>query len=298
MKEGFDKTNNPITPLGRFKEYIALGKIGPTKQEFFIFLGVSIGVGLLLTVNDYEIFESYPLPIMEQCSEVENPIYLLLRDIKPDEVNSTLLLYHNETNSWSKPSGNETDGKLYHVNMTWYMNITNRDYFCDYWKDKLGVEEGSQLDFGIPHWKILTLNFLIIGAVLGGVRIATAWLWQNKGSNRVMHKWKLLMGVVWFFSANIWFYFGWLDGVYYMFKRELIFGVELDHLNGLGLFNFTQWLFSLFPGTNPNVGFWDLATLAILGIIIFLVTWIVAREIIIRWEAESDSKQKTEETKG
>ena len=276
---------------GLSKIFNVVRGFGPTKEEFAVFFFISVGILLLLTYNDKVIFDSYVSLIIAECFLDQNTDNLVVMKTEPFEVNS------NE------------------INMTNYMDVKNRLYFCDLWekkfygesfskkqidfletiklKDEINDEnsslseeeknilrnqlqknqnstEISQLKYGIPHWDILTTNWIFISLVLGFLRISTSWLWQKDGNGkRVMTRIKIIMGSVWCFGTLIWFYFGFLDIVYFIYKREEL-PEKWDWLNDLGLFSIAQY----FTGT-ADVEKLDILLLACLGVFCYVILWIV-----------------------
>jgi len=290
---------------GLSKIFNVVRGFGPTKEEFAVFFFISVGILLLLSYNDKVIFDSYPSLIIAKCFLDQNTDNLVFMKTEPFEVNS------NE------------------INMTNYIDVKNRLYFCDLWekqindknesfskkqindenesfskkqihfletikiKDEINDEnsslseeeknvlrnllqknqnstEISQLNYGTPHWSILTINWIFISLVLGLLRISTSWLWQKDGNGkRVMTRIKIIMGSVWCLGTLIWFYFGFLDIAYFIYRREEL-PEKWDWLNNLGLFSIARY----FTGT-ADVEKSDILLLGCLGVFCYVILWIV-----------------------
>jgi len=244
MNKQLQKASQSITnEIRKISKILDLEHFGPTKEEFAVFSAVSIGIFVLLTVNDIVIFDNYPKPIMNECYVETNPNILNLLEIEPTEVDPNM------------------------INMTTYMDAHNRDSFCKFWREQIGITDESQLSFGAPHWNILTTNFLVIAIVIGAIRTLTSWFWQIKNGRRFFHWVKVVMGLVWFVGTLIWFYFGYLDLGYYIFRGNTV-PESLPWLNDLGLFIIAKD----FTGSS-NVESLDLTILAIIGGCLYVIIW-------------------------
>jgi len=147
----------------------------------------------------------------------------------------------------------------------------NNSKLCQDFRKKMDLEENSQLEIGSKYWAVLNANFWVLGAVMFVVRVFTARIFRGVIKGRKWHEIYPIMGGVWFAGTVIPFLFGMLDSGYYVLRGQMV-PDKLAWLDNIGLFTIAQqW-----TGNPSTVEFWDVIFLNIIGMVIFVLIWVIA----------------------
>lgn len=143
-------------------------------------------------------------------------------------------------------------------------NLSDR---CEALRIEHGCDTTDQLCIGERYWDTLVGTVLWFGAVFFILRVGFGKLAGAETSGMLF-----LIGFMWFFSAVLLFYFGWLDLLYYVFQDISIPTLAeggLPWLNHAGFFSVVKIF-----GSDPNlVEDIDMYILNALGLIILLGGW-------------------------
>ena len=121
---------------------------------------------------------------------------------------------------------------------------------------------GNQMCLGNDYWRLLTVVVRVVGISLMVGRIVVGKLGGSKTNPMLF-----VVGIMWYLSAVIMFYFGWLDLLYYVL-RGLSVDSTLPWLDNLGLFSLVQMF-----GVSSSVDSSDLYLLNFIGVLIYGVMW-------------------------
>ncbi len=122
----------------------------------------------------------------------------------------------------------------------------NREAFCLNIRDRMGIPEDAQLEIGNAYWNELARQALFIGIILFLIRIGIGFFLQIQGIRKVRTT-TVLMAIFWGLAGIVFFTFGFVDTLYYVFQGEDA-PDELAWLNQAGLFTETR----SFTG-DPNI---------------------------------------------
>ena len=128
--------------------------------------------------------------------------------------------------------------------------------------DTHNCDIGNQMCLGNDYWSLLTIIVQVVGISLMIGRIVVGKLGGSKTNPMLF-----VVGGMWYLSAVILFYFGWLDLLYYVL-RGLSVDSMLPWLDGIGLFSLIQGF-----GVSSSVDSSDLYLLNFIGVLIYGILW-------------------------
>lgn len=140
----------------------------------------------------------------------------------------------------------------------------NQESICVIIRTINGLPSDAHISIGNAYWGVLLTQALVISAIIGSLRVMFARLAGAKISPMV-----IFTGLLWFFTASAFFFFGWLDYGYYAL-RGIKIPELLPWLNDTGLFKFVQQF-----GQTNQVDSSDLFLLMFIGLGIVISSWVI-----------------------
>lgn len=140
----------------------------------------------------------------------------------------------------------------------------NKEPVCMMIRTLHGLPNNAQITIGNAYWGILWTQAIVVSGIIGSLRIMFARLAGAKINTMV-----IFTGLLWFFTASSFFFFGWLDYGYYAL-RGLEVPEVLTWLTDTGFFQFVQHF-----GQTNQVDRSDLHLLMFIGLATVIGLWIL-----------------------